>query len=619
MTNEESWHFDEGLPLATGRAGLVTVEGAAYGLLALLAAGLRLYQLGLRPLSEGEATQALAAFRFVQDGAAIAPAGTIPALFTGNVIGFSLLGASDITARWLPALAGLLLVLLPYGLRYRLGRGGALAASLLLAISPTAVYFSRALDSAGLVAACGLALVVALIRYLDHRRPVDLYLAAGALGLGLCAGPGMWSLVLILVAFGVLLLVNARIGGRQAGWASLLDAWRVARDEKGLLTRAGLVLAATFGLVATTLVLHPAGVGQAADLLGAWLQGFLPEPGGQPAVYPLLLLLRYEALIVVLGLVEAGRVVLRRPADPQWLPLPGSAVSHSLFFAFWVAGAGLLVLVAGHRPAGNVLLVLLPLALLAGQGVERARRWVGGHARWTEAALVAGIGLVLLVFFYLQVTAYSQASPASTVMIGDIALDTASTYLILAGVALVLLLALGAVAWIWRGSDLVVAGGWLILVVSLALFGFRSAWSLSVAHASDAREFMILRTTVPDVRTLVEEVEALSLAESGDMHTLPLTVDSSTGPVVAWYLRQFVNQTLVEGLSGPPATMAALTLASEEEPPIGETFRGQGFPLRSHWSPWGQRGQGLIRWLLFTEGPLPTIDREVVLWVESRP
>ena len=86
---------------------LVTVERAAWVGVGLLAAGLRLYQLGLRPLDEAEAVQAMAAFRFTQGAAQTVPAGTIPALFTGNVAGFTLMGPSDVTIRWLPALAGL--------------------------------------------------------------------------------------------------------------------------------------------------------------------------------------------------------------------------------------------------------------------------------------------------------------------------------------------------------------------------------------------------------------------------------------------------------------------------------------------------------------------------------
>ena len=64
------------------------------------------------------------------------------------------------------------------------------------------------------------------------------------------------------------------------------------------------------------------------------------------------------------------------------------------------------------------------------------------------------------------------------------------------------------------------------------------------------------------------------------------------------------------------ASAAAVTLAAQDLP-IGETFRGQGFPLRAHWLPWGLSGQKLVRWLLFTEGSEPAIDQEVVLWVTA--
>jgi uncharacterized protein (TIGR03663 family) len=625
MTNEQYLEDLEDLiaedaPVVEPRtASILTVERAAYVAIGLLAAVMRFYQLGLRPLSESEAVQALAAFRFTQGAAhagTAAPGGTIPALFSGNVVGFSLFGASDITARLLPALAGLILVLLPYWLRHRLGRGGALAASLLLAISPAAVYASRNLDSAILVVTCGLALAVALIHYLDTRRPISLYLAAVALGLGLCSGPGIFTLLLIFAAFGLLLFLGEQLQDREAGWSALIVAWTAARGEKDLLAKSGVVLAATFGLGATALVLHPAGLGHAADQITAWAKSFLPEPSGQPFVYPMMLLVRYEALILLLGLVESGRALLSRRKNPWWVAQPDSVFPHTVFLIFWALAAALIVLISGHRPPGNILLVVVPLALLAGQGVERAWRWITARNLWPGTALFAAIALGLLVFFYLWLTMYSQSSPTTSAVIGDIVLYTTQTYLILASAALALLVVLGVIFWIWRGPACVVAGSWLTATIALGLFGFQAAWGVGATHASDARELMILQTTVPDVRKLVAASEALSLDKAGDAHTLAITVDAEAGPVVAWYLREFGNQTVVEGLSTPPDTVAAITLAAEDLP-IGETFRGQGFPLRTHWLPWGRWGQPLIRWLLFTEGDLPIVDQEVVLWVQS--
>jgi uncharacterized protein (TIGR03663 family) len=599
----------------------LTVEHAAYVAVGLLAAALRFYSLALRPLNEAEASQALAAFSFTQGTAGAVPSGTLPALFTANVLGFTLMGANDAIARWLPALAGVILVLLPYALRHRLGRGGALAASFLLAISPSAVCFSRSLDGSIVVAACGLAVVVGLLGYIDTHRPGYLYLAAAALGLGLCAGPGIYTLLVIWIIFALLLALGERLLHRDTGWSSLVEAGRALRGEAGErrpigpLAKAGIALAATFGLVTMTFVLHPGGVGYAADIVGNWARGFLPEPGGQPPIYPLLVLLRYEPLILILGLVEIiGHAVSHRSNDRTQTGPTMSRFPHVAFLTFWAVAATLVIVVAGHRSAGSVLLVIVPMALLAGQGVEAAWRWIGRHKLSYQVGVVALIALGLGVFFYLQVTAFGLSSSATTVSLAGIQIYTSTTYLLLALVALLLLIGLGAVAWVWGGPHLVVSGGWLATVILLGLFGFKAMWGVNFAYASDARELMIMQTTLPDVHLFVDRLEALSLQESGDAHTLSFTVDDATGPVVAWYLREFGKQSTVEGLSAAPQTTAAVTLAAQNLP-IGETFRGQGFPLRAYWQPWGLRGQGLVRWLLFTKASEPVVDQEVVLWV----
>lgn len=596
----------------------LTVERTGYIIAGLLAAALRFAQLGLRPLDGAEAVQALAAFRFAGGAIEAASPGTVPGLFTANVLAFTLFGSGDAVARWLPALAGVILALLPYGLRHRLGRGGALAASFLLAVSPTAVYSSRTLDGAILLAACGLAIVVGLINVADTRRPGGLYLAAAALGLGLTVGSGIYTMLLILLAFALLLYLPFRLRGHSSAWSSLQAAWAALRDEKALLAKAGGVLAATFGLSAMTFVLHPAGVGHAADLLGDWVRSFMTEPGGQPLFYPLLLLLRYELLVLVMGLVEIGRWLAGRRTEQHEAVEAASLFPHTAFLAFWALAATVVILVSGHRPAGNILLVVVPLALLAGQGLERAWGWIRSYHLWFEAAVVALIALGLSVFLYLQVVAYVQSSSDATVSFAGLALHAHSTYLILAGVGLLLLAVLGAAAWIWRGRSLLLSGGWLAALVLLGVWGFHAMWGPSFARAADARELMILQTTTPGVRLFAGRVAALSLDSSGDATTLPITVDAATGPVVEWVLRHMQHQQVVKDLATPPDTIAAVSLAAQDLP-IGETFRGQGFTLREHWLPWGLRGKDLVRWLLFTEAGPPVVDQQVVLWVKSEP
>ncbi len=599
-----------------------TLELVAWSVTGLLAAALRLGGLGVRPLGEGEAEQALAALRFAQGTIQAAPAGTLPALFSGNVALFTLLGANDWTARLWPALAGLALALLPYGLRHRLGRGGALAASLLLAISPTAVWTARGLDGAALAAACGLALVVGLVLVLDGERRTGLYLAAVGLGLGLASGPSFYTLLLILVLFGLVLYLGQRFLHRDWGWQALVPAYRaVLDDDAGLLLRVAIVFAAVLGLSVTTFALQPAGIGHASDLLGAWVRGLLPGTAEQPVVYPLMVLLRYEALILlpvlIMGLVAVARRLAHRAgrvAAAEDAPEEHADPSLPAFLSFWAAAALVLALIGGHRTAGDLLMALVPLALLAGQGIQQSWRWMQGRVYWGEAWILAGLTLGLAVFFYLQL-AFAARSSGATVSVAGTTLYATTTYLFLAVVALVLMVAVGAVAWLWRGKELLIAGAWLAGFSILGLIAVKGMWGPSFSRATDPRELLVVpeRATSPQVRLLASELEELSLSAKGDRYTLPLTVDTGTGPVVAWYLRHW-PVTSVETLSSPPDTPAAVTLA-EDEPAIGEAFSGQGFALKSHWLPWGLRGQDMLRWLLFAEAAQPVVDQEVVLWV----
>ena len=117
--------------------------------------------------------------------------------------------------------------------------------------------------------------------------------------------------------------------------------------------------------------------------------------------------------------------------------------------------------------------MVVPLALLGGQGVERAWRWVTDRRLWARCGRCRGRGLGLLVFFYLQIAAYARPARLYCRHGAAFTLYTTSTYLMLAVVALVLLVGLGAAAWIWRGPEIVVAGGWLAALVLLGLLGSR--------------------------------------------------------------------------------------------------------------------------------------------------
>src|SRR3712207_9206412 len=66
-----------------------------------------------------------------------------PLRFSRPRLIYIVFGDSDFTARLAPALMGTLLVALPYLLRHQLGRIAALASGVILAVSPSILYYSR--------------------------------------------------------------------------------------------------------------------------------------------------------------------------------------------------------------------------------------------------------------------------------------------------------------------------------------------------------------------------------------------------------------------------------------------------------------------------------------------
>src|SRR5512143_3817376 len=135
---------------------VITAEVALYAAILGIAAVLRLWNLEASPLSTREAAQAVAAFHGLP-----MPTGGSPLLFGVNQLLFGLFGSTvnDGGVSLTAALIGMLLVALPLLFRSAIGRYGALAAALLLAISPTLVAASRSLDGSIVVATCTLAAI----------------------------------------------------------------------------------------------------------------------------------------------------------------------------------------------------------------------------------------------------------------------------------------------------------------------------------------------------------------------------------------------------------------------------------------------------------------------------
>ncbi len=294
-------------------------ELAAYGSLILTAAVMRLWDLGSRAMHHDESLHAMYSW-YLSTGLGYRhePMMHGPLQMEATAGAFFLFGDGEFTARVIYAVAGTLLVGLPFLFRARLGTLGALFVSVMLAFSPAMLYFSRFARNDILMAVWTLGLVICMWRYIDEGRNRYLYIASSLLALALATKETAFIVVATLGLY-LVLVVTYR------NWESI---------------RAGV----TIGEVSPPVALVRLAAGAWSTLTRALKLSKL----SRPAVFLLLLvtlsLPQWSALVSVVqdtGLVAWSGLVL---ASPVGGPGPiGAPVRGGLVLAFLVVGALLII------------------------------------------------------------------------------------------------------------------------------------------------------------------------------------------------------------------------------------------------------------------------------------
>ena len=159
-------------------------EVAAYVALIAIAFGMRLWDLDSRAMHHDESLHAYYAWGLsVGNGYNHDPMMHGPFAFEATAGVFRLFGDSDFTARLLYVVAGTVLVGLPGLFRDRLGRLGALLVSVMLAFSPTMLYYSRFARNDIIMGMWTLGLVICMWKYLDRGKHRYLYIGTVLLAL----------------------------------------------------------------------------------------------------------------------------------------------------------------------------------------------------------------------------------------------------------------------------------------------------------------------------------------------------------------------------------------------------------------------------------------------------
>jgi uncharacterized protein (TIGR03663 family) len=573
------------------QAGVViTAEALLYAGILGLAAVLRLWNLDASPLAVREAAQAVAAF----NGAPL-PAGGSPLLFSVNQLLFGLFGATvnDSGVRLAAALIGTLLVLCPFLFRPVVGRYGALAAALMLAISPTLVAASRSLDGAIVTAACTLAAIGFGLRYFTAQKRIDLLGLAVAIGLGLTSGPGLLTIAVVLIPA---LWIAYRWLASDEDRAKLEQL----RRESHAVRDAVLIGGAACVLAATTLLLRPAGLAGMPEVLTAWLGAWSAlESIGALRLFQVLIV--YEPLILFFGL--AGLITaLRR--------LTGLVTLLSV----WTIGALIVPLLQPGRHVFDLALALAPLALLGGLVIERLARGLEQHGAWRAEGLFWIVAAVVLGFAAINASRTAMGAVPTSPLLGVPMSLTASLSI---GMLLIAFVVCGVFV-IVIGWPATVRAGAIALFVVLSIISFSSAWSLTQVRPGNPRELVSEpAATTLDVHAMRAAIAAASQRRTGILDQVQVAVTlPQDDPVLRWYLRDFKKAHYNAAVSDLAPVIVA-PLGSTFPPFVTDSYKGQQFVTRASWEPAQLSDNDFLRWWLYRESvaaPLPA--QTYVVWVK---
>jgi hypothetical protein len=560
-----------------------TLEHAFYSLALALAVGLRFLHLGRLPLSDFEAGWALQALQITLG---LHPAiGPNPAYVHLTAILFYIFGGTNFLARFWPALAGSVLVLVPGFLRGRIGRIPALVLAFGLALDPGLVAMSHLAGGPMLAITC-LALT-GLMWMNGHRSMTGLFA-----GLALLSGTSVW-----FGLFGLLLTwAFVTVFGKKAppelkdhvdiGEIDIPPVTPVQNrreDLRGLLAWA----LGTLLVLGSLFLLSPKGLPAVISSFVDFLRGWWTLSDIQ-IWRPLLALPAYEILPLGLGIAGAVRGILRKDRD-------------SVLLGIWALLALILALIYPGKQTSDLTWALLPLWVLA--SIELGHHFdLEGHNLWEVAGLITLI-MALLIFGWLDFASMLKM---------DLTTDMAHmrfTLLIVVVLLVGLSILLAGAGW---SAGVARLGGLWAGVIALTLFTFAMS-----TGAAGVREPLTVELWQPEPRTstvdvLLKVANQISDLNTGYSNQLPLTVQGVNSTALQWLFRDWKVQNVTT--LAPDAT-PEMVITSVNQVSLAANYRGEALPL-SEVPDWDHASQSdWLNWFVYRQ--MPILREDIILWVRS--
>ena len=556
-------------------------EVMLYVVLGVIAAVMRFCQLGSAPLSASESVTALSALRLARGGTEAATQLPLsPLLHSLQMLTFWIGGtATEALARFWPALAGSGVVFWPLLLRDQIGRGAALLAVFIMALSSALWAVSRTGDGLTLALLCGLLVAAGWQWFVLRSDRRGLTLAAMALGAGLASGP---HFVGLLFLGGAAMLLRL---------ATLQRLWKLLLPD---LPRWALPAGLTFVLSATAFLRYPLGLSASGESWASWFTNWLPTEGQRPAFLIPALAALYQPLTVLLGLAGAYRAAR------------GDQLARHLLA---MAAAGLLYSAAySGRQSGDLVWMLLPLYLLAALVVVSAWRGAWPASELSTVAAMVGAMVMVLGFGYLLVAGFAAGRTLVWATGGWDAILQLAILLILA----VLLVLLFASAWSWR---IAWRGTVTTMFVALAGWGFHSRALLMQKPLEPGLDLWFEERSSASTEMMMQTIEDVSVRAVGQRREVEIFVLGDANEKLMWLLREYPNVKWSHLPSAEVTSPVVITLGDASVARLGDSYLGQEFADNVYWQG-GLRGSSQwAEYLLFRRASVRLTKS--VLWVRE--
>jgi len=592
----------------------INLEFSLYLLAFLVGAGIRFYRLGAAPLSETEASEALQALTIFNQGSnnLFSIFASNPGYIVSSGFLFSLFQSTNFLARFIPALAGSLLVFLPYLFTkfYRtieaentnLVRWAGIVLAFGLAISPGLSTLSRIAGSS----IVGLSMLLLAGGFWLNKQTVFAGIAFGlALISGISAIIGSLILMLTWLLTSYLLKVSRRHHPsphqkKSTHHRSKAEQSPGLEPEKRILPDTNwrtflITTGATIFFAMTLLFIYPGGLGTWASSWPDFLTGWV-TPSEIPFSRLLIGLLVYEPLALLFTLFLLIRLLTHKE---QFSVLLRKAI---IFLGIWAAASLIFLLLYPARQMQDLIWTTVPLYALAALG-------------FAELITRKQISLVSLfeALFILILCALSWHMLASP---NQVVTDFSSVYgkfFVIGGIFIlgVLTVMLVSVGWSWdigyRGLIIGLGAGLFLLTIS-------NVWGSTQVRSNQAVELWNPLPAPGQAHLMIKTLHEISDWNAGTPVDIEIvsTVDT---PSLRWELRNFPNAQFINHPKKDTLPPIVITKRTAEEPSLSATYRGEDFVwwYLPGWD--GAMPSDFVHWFTFRQAPL--LSEKIIVWTRS--